>query len=198
MPGAERLTIATAAHGLPAQGERNSGDAMVVQRRDSIVFLAIVDGLGHGDRASEVAAQAASYLESSWSLDLPDTLNRLHQELAGSRGAVAGLCAIDAADGSSRFSGIGDTGAVVIGAEQSLFSKEGILGSRIRTPQVQRFVLEPGAIVVLHTDGVSHDFQADLPRDSRATAAELAHDIVEEHRRPHDDATCVVAIAAAA
>ncbi|MGI9556585.1 MAG: hypothetical protein ACR2N5_01445, partial [Solirubrobacterales bacterium] len=68
----------------------------------------------------------------------------------------------------------------------------------IRTPQVQRFALKPGAIVVLHTDGVSHDFQTDLPPDNRATAAELAHDIVEQHRRPHDDATCIVAVAAAA
>lgn len=193
------LAIDCAAYGAPRAGERLSGDATVIERRDGFVFAAVVDGLGHGEKANLVASKAAAYLGRAWSLDLPDTIRRLDEELRGSRGAVVGLCAIDPSTGESRFSGIGDTGVVVTGAGQAgLHSREGILGSRIRTPQMQRFLLVQGGIVVLHTDGVSTDFRADLPSRSESTAAELARHIVHEYRRPHDDATCIVALASEA
>ena len=184
-----------AAFGTPRVGERSSGDAAVIERRDGYVFLAIVDVLGHGEKASAVASTAASFLSRAWSLDLPDTLVRLNKELDGSRGAVAGLCAVEEASGASRFSGIGDTGIHVVGSDhESLFSREGILGSRIRTPEVQRFELGPSGIVVLYTDGVTTDFWADVPPRKKITAAQLAREIVHAHRRPEDDATCIVAL----
>jgi hypothetical protein len=187
--------IDCAAFGIPRLGERLSGDAAVIERRDGHVFVAIIDVLGHGAKASVVASRAASFLGRSWSLDLSDTIVRLDKELHGSRGAVAGLCAIDEASGASRFSGIGDTGIYVAGIDHpGLYSREGILGSRIRTPRVQRFQLDRGGIIVLHTDGVTTSFRADVRAGKRTTAAQLARQIVQAYRRPQDDATCIVAL----
>jgi serine phosphatase RsbU (regulator of sigma subunit) len=59
---------------------------------------------------------------------------------------------------------------------------------------VQRFQLDRGGIIVLHTDGVTTSFRADLRAGKGTTAAQLARQIVQAYRRPQDDATCIVAL----
>jgi negative regulator of sigma-B (phosphoserine phosphatase) len=188
-------TTDCAAFGIPRLGERLSGDAAVVERGDRYVFLALVDVLGHGAEASTVAETASSFLSRAWSVDLADTMVRLDHELRGTRGAVAGLCAIDTTSGASRYSGIGDTGVFVLGSDHpGLYSRQGILGSHIPTPRVLRFQLDRRATIVLHSDGVAHAFRGGVNPNNKATAAQLARQIVLTYRRPHDDATCVVAV----
>ncbi len=192
---AASIEIDCSAFGAPRLGERLSGDVAVIERTGAVIFIALVDVLGHGDDAHAVASRAESFLRERWDPDPARTLLALHEELRGTRGAVAGVCVLDSTTGGSRFSGIGDTGIVTVGAHQpSLYSKEGILGSRIRTPIVQQFRLEPGDILVLHSDGVASDFRASLPSNSNSVKAdELACRIVQRFRRRHDDATCIVA-----
>jgi hypothetical protein len=194
---AAALEIDCAAFGVPCVGERLSGDVAVIEQRDEVLFIALVDVLGHGASAYAVAKMAASFLRETWSSDPAETMLALHEELRGTRGAVAAICALDTTSGDSSFAGIGDTGVVGMGPHRpSLYSKEGILGSRIRAPQEQRFRLGPGDILILHTDGVSSEFRTTLPPHSGSMKADqLARRIVQEFRRPHDDATCIVVAA---
>lgn len=192
----DRHTFECASYGRPAVGERASGDAAVIDATDSVLLLAVVDVLGHGAEAHAVAEQAESCLRSSWSRDVVATMLELHAALDGTRGAVAGVCALELETAELRFCGVGNTDVYTLGSQPTgLYSTEGILGSRIRTPREQRLQLHAGDVLVLHTDGVSSEFRSSrLEHGPRGSPAELARRIVNEFGRPHDDATCVVAI----
>lgn len=181
----------------PCTGERVSGDATVLEQRDGTLFAGLVDGLGHGPEAHAVAQRATSFLQAQWSADVVTTILGLHDELRGTRGAVAGIASIDIASGSLRFAGVGNTEICTLSTRASgLFSVEGLLGSRIRTPREQQLRLGQGEVLVLHSDGISSRFRSEFARarPSVTTAASLARTIVLSFGKAHDDASCLVAI----
>ena len=90
-------------------GEYLSGDAVVIRPLEHGLFLAIVDVLGHGPEAHELTHVIEAYLARYGTSDVSGLMTRLHQHLKGTRGAVAGLCAIDAATGRINYAGIGNT-----------------------------------------------------------------------------------------
>ena len=47
--------------GRPCVGETLSGDTAVVRETDDVVFVALIDVLGHGPEAYETARQAQAY-----------------------------------------------------------------------------------------------------------------------------------------
>jgi len=79
----------------PCQGERVSGDAVVIHSLEQGLFVAIVDVLGHGTEANELTHVIEAYLNRYYSRDVSGVIERLHQHLKGTRGAAVGLCAID-------------------------------------------------------------------------------------------------------
>jgi negative regulator of sigma-B (phosphoserine phosphatase) len=190
-------TIDCASFVRPCVGERVSGDAALVERRDGTLFVALVDALGHGPEAHVVARQATSFLQANWTTDVVATMLALHDDLRGTRGAVAGLGSIEIATGDVRFAGVGNTEICTLGPRASgLFSVEGLLGSRIRTPREQQLRLGDGEVLVLHSDGISSHFRSQLPQGapSFSKAASLARTIVHSFGKKYDDASCVVAI----
>ncbi|MBT8363318.1 MAG: hypothetical protein KJP23_01340, partial [Deltaproteobacteria bacterium] len=67
--------IEVASFARPCLGERVSGDTVVIEHREEILFLAIVDALGHGPQANAVANQAEQFLRNYWSSDVLDTMH---------------------------------------------------------------------------------------------------------------------------
>ena len=70
--------IDVASFARPCLGQRVSGDTVVIEHRDEILFLAIVDALGHGPQANAVANRAEGFLSNAWSGDVLDTMRRLY------------------------------------------------------------------------------------------------------------------------
>ena len=178
----------------PCLGERVSGDSVFLDRRDDLVCLALIDGLGHGRQAHEVAASARRHLREHWSADPVGTMDGLHRRLTGSIGAAAGVAVFDAADGTMRYVGIGNTVVRNLGPNGArLMSSEGTLGSQVRALQEQRMHIRTDDVIAFYTDGVSDRFDvSDYPgvRYDRATI--IARTIVERFGKTHDDATCIV------
>jgi hypothetical protein len=140
----------------PCLGEQVSGDTVFLDRRDDLVCLSLIDGLGHGRQAHDVAASARRHLREHWSADPVATVDGLHRRLTGSLGAAAGVAVVDAAAGAMRYVGIGNTVVRNLGSNGArLLSSEGTLGSRIRAIQEQRMQIQNGDAVVFYTDGVS-------------------------------------------
>ena len=174
-------------------GEYLSGDAVVIRPLEHGLFVAIVDVLGHGPEAHELTHVIEAYLARYGTSDVSGLMTRLHQHLKGTRGAVVGLCAIDAATGRINYAGIGNTVMRRFGkAETRLVSQDGILGQNMRTPLPQTLQLAPGDMVVLYTDGVSDRFTSDdYPGVLRHTPKEVASNIVQRFGKDHDDAACI-------
>jgi len=174
-------------------GEYLSGDAVVIRPLEHGLFVAIVDVLGHGPEAHELTHVIEAYLVRYGTSDVSGLMTRLHQHLRGTRGAVAGLCAIDAATGRTNYAGIGNTVMRRFGkAETRLVSQDGVLGQNMRTPLPQTLQLDAGDLIVLYTDGVSDRFTSeDYPGVLRHAPQEVASNIVQRFGKDHDDAACI-------
>ena len=185
--------IEVASFARPCLGERVSGDTVVIEHRDDILFLAIIDGLGHGPQANTVAQHAERFLRNGWSYDVLDTLQRLHLKLKGTLGAAAGLCVVDRDIREVRYAGVGNTVLRTFGSLATrLVSIDGIVGSRLRTPAVQTAPLNESGVILMYTDGVSDRFDAgQYPQMHYHNASAIAHRIVASFGKLYDDATCL-------
>ncbi len=185
--------IEIASFARPYLGQRVSGDTVVIEHRDDILFLAIVDALGHGPQANAVANKAEQFLCNNWSSDVLDTMQRLHSDLKETIGAGAGLCVVDRITRKARYIGVGNTVLRTFGSRTTrLISTDGIIGIRFRTPNLQTAPLSESDIMLLYTDGVSDRFDvAQYPQIRYHNASAIAHQIVERFGKPYDDATCM-------
>ena len=177
----------------PMFGETVSGDAAFVVDLDEGLMAVIVDVLGHGEEANELAVRIQAYLQHDASEDVVDVLRRLHNHFRGSRGAAVGVSMINAADGRLRYAGIGNTVIRRFGqVETRLVARDGVVGGRMRSPIEETMQLEDGDLVVLYTDGAKTHFAAsEYPGLRTDTASAVADNIVQRFGKSHDDASCV-------
>ncbi len=191
--GRAPLQIDCGSYGRSCVGERVSGDAVVVEDGGEVIFVAVVDALGHGPQAHEVSARAEAFLRASWTRSPVDTLIRLHSELKGTRGAAAGVAVVDRQLGEVRYAGVGNTVARTFGqGEVRLHSVDGTLGQYLRSPKLQSVKLTSRGVLLLYTDGVRSSFELDdYAQLLYESASHISKKVVERFGRSYDDATCV-------
>lgn len=180
--------------GRPCFGERLSGDTVIIEQREELVFIAIVDVLGHGRDAYLVARKIEDCLREIWSADVVKTLHQLHAEIKGTRGAAAGLTVLNLETSELFYAGVGNTALRVFGSRlMRLYSTEGIIGSHLRTPVEQKLQLNKSDIVLLYTDGIKDHFELkDYPQLLYESAQTIARNMVRHFNKQYDDATCAV------
>lgn len=158
------------------------------------LFAAIVDVLGHGTEAHELACVIDAFLDRHASADIGGLMQRLHQSLKGTRGAAVGLCVVNSSTRTLDFVGIGNTSIRRFGkSETRLVSRDGVVGQNMRTPLLQSLELEPGDMIVLTTDGVSDRFTAvEYPSIPGGAPKDVARIVVDRFGKNHDDCACIV------
>lgn len=175
-------------------GYRHAGDAAVVVEHEGKLLAAIVDVLGHGPEAHDVAARAKLFLDNGLGPGEPIGLLRsLHEVLKGTRGAAAGVAVLDTATGLLRYAGVGNTVIRRFGAgSDRLVSADGIVGGSMRAPREQRMTLCPGDTVIMYSDGVRDRFELrDYPQLLLQDAETIARTVIRLFARDHDDAACI-------
>lgn len=174
--------------------ENECGDTGLISVSGGTCFAALVDILGHGAEAHEVALQARSFLSRHADLPLAEIMDGLHRHLQGTRGGVAALCRLDPAEGELRFIGIGNISCRIFGAEdQRLLSQDGIVGYMCSIPGDKAVRLSLNDIVLLHSDGIGGHFRAhDHPGLLTGSAWEIARRIMSSFAKNDDDASCLV------
>lgn len=174
-------------------GERVSGDSVVIRPLEHGLFAAIVDVLGHGSEAHELTLVIEAFLDRHATADVSRLMLRLHQHLQGTRGAAVGLCAIDSGTATAHYVGIGNTSIRRFGdLETRLVSKDGVVGQNIRSPLLQSLKLDPGDLIMLHTDGVSDRFTAaEYPSILHHPPQEVVRIILDRFGKDHDDSACI-------
>ncbi len=190
----DSVTFAT--FGRPCSGERLSGDIAIVERAQNTCFIAIADVLGHGPEAHAVARRIDAFLRKGWQSDVVATLNALHGEILGTRGAAVGMCMLDETTGVAHYAAVGNIVMRIFdrsNGDTRSISADGIVGESMRTPRDQTFRLAPSSTVVLYTDGIKDRFRRDdYPQLSYEGVWVIARTLVERFRNPFDDATCIV------
>ena len=177
----------------PHYRERVSGDSAVLYRKGHLLFAAVIDVLGHGEEAHELAVEIEHFLQEHWSDALVEVMNNLHERIKGTRGAAAGLSVLNLQSDTLSYVGIGNTVVRKFGSsEVRLVSHAGIIGGNKRTPREERMTLVPGDVVLLYTDGIKDRLQLDdYPQLLHHNAETISRTILQRFGKDHDDATCI-------
>ncbi|MDD3824391.1 MAG: SpoIIE family protein phosphatase [Anaerolineae bacterium] len=191
-----RVPFDWAAATQAAGNDSFSGDQYLVQPAGDRVLLAVVDGLGHGEKAAEVAEMAIAVLRDH-AHEPPEALfQRCHRRLIGSRGVVMSLASVDVADGRLTWLGVGNVEGILLRADvsqrrEAILLRGGIVGYRLPALHPTTLSLARGDVLLLATDGLRSAFARDI--EPGRSAAEMADDLLARYLRGNDDALILVA-----
>ena len=191
------MPIAAGSAQVAAAGESVCGDACVIVATARGTLLCVADGLGHGPSAREAADLACAHVRAHADDPLDALLRGVDRALAGSRGAVVSVLALDPGAGHASFAGVGNVELHAVSRTRIASpTTPGILGRGLRHVRVWEHALSPGDLLVLTSDGLENHF--DLQALSHLAPQAIADALVAGFHKKHDDATCAVARVTAA
>lgn len=172
----------------PCIGQVLSGDEIVLLRQEEYIIVGIIDGLGHGKKASEVAKSLKTYFEAHHFLALDTLLLQAHEAFKGSQGAVVGLAKIFN-DGKAQYIGLGNIETRLISAQRSLIllPRDGALGIRSRRIEMTQWQMEPNEMLLFYSDGISNQIMKDANLLHIRSTTDIQRNI-EIFGKSHDDA----------
>lgn len=175
---------------IPKEGEQQSGDAVFVRPIDGGGLFAVIDALGHGERAAEAATVALAVLSeapTSWGAGV--LIEQLHVRLRGTRGAAGMVCVVR--DGRLEGCSVGNVELISLGTRIPWVPSPGILGASLRRIRLFEAQLTPGDRLILLSDGVSPRIEPTLFRGT--SGPDACRTLMNKYRRAHDDATVLIA-----
>ncbi len=200
MDHSARSLVEWSAASRPKSGETVSGDAYLATHVGDTALIAVVDGLGHGTEAAEVANTAVAVVESHATESLSELVRWCHSALRGTRGVVMTLASIDCANGTLTWLGVGNVSAVLLRANpthhrardvrEHLVLRGGVVGQKVPLVVPATLKVSSGDTLVIATDGIQWNAQNEaLPRGNPDSMAQRLVD----GSKPTDDALVVVA-----
>jgi negative regulator of sigma-B (phosphoserine phosphatase) len=178
----------------PCDGEAVAGDAIVVKDCLGGVFLSLIDALGHGREAADVALLAIRYLKHNAAADVGQVLTGLDEHLRGTRGAMVSIAFAEENGQTIACTGIGNTVIRRFGKrDETVPSPDGIVGVRFRSPRVSQLMLDAEDLLLMYSDGIDEAFFDSLTSLRGQPLDAIARRIVLDHGRLYDDAACLIA-----
>jgi negative regulator of sigma-B (phosphoserine phosphatase) len=175
---------------MAREGEVVSGDAVSVRQTPSGCMILLIDGLGHGPPAAE-ASQAAIDCLHALSVDasVESAIHSIDRALIGTRGAAALLLVqrVDKLMGVT----VGNVELRVEPKRLPIVPTPGIVGRGLRKLRVFEGRLELGMWLVAFSDGIAGRFS--VPALAHLSTSQACATIMQGCRRPHDDASVLVA-----
>lgn len=186
--------ISIGAASRPKPGEKMNGDGFIIRHLSCTkTLVTVVDGLGHGKYAYEASQLALKNIKARANLPLPELIKLVHKTLLGTRGVTLGAALIDTEIQKVSFIGAGNIEARIVTPHKkhALISLGGIVGLKIRTPQVYEYKYRPDNFLVLYSDGINSRWQHDYDDWDRHPQS-IAEDILKNFAKNHDDATILI------
>jgi anti-sigma regulatory factor (Ser/Thr protein kinase) len=187
--------VAFGAVGVAKPGEGECGDVWDVEATDASARIVVADGLGHGLSARE-AARAAVRAALASRPGVANALGDAHAAARSTRGAALAVAEVDLGEGILRYGGFGNVSAVLQQRDgvHRLVSMNGTVGQGTLRARQFTYPFAPGALLILHTDGLGTRWDLDaypglVLRHPSLVAAVLYRD----HTRKTDDVTVFAA-----
>ena len=177
--------------GRPCLGEIVCGDGAVFRQLSNGILAGIIDVLGHGKEAHELARFCEDWLSLHLSSDVESVLCALHGELKGSLGAAVSLAYISAKE--LLIAGVGNTIVYKVGDQvRAIPAQPGIVGGNFPRLRPTCLPIQFGDTVLLATDGISsHIDDSLLIARCRMPINRVAHGLLRDFGNRFDDATCL-------
>jgi phosphoserine phosphatase RsbX len=179
--------------------EEQSGDLHVVVSFDGGALVALLDGLGHGPEAAAAVQAARPPLEAHACEPVVALVQRCHEALRGTRGAVMSVASFHVIDASMTWTGVGNVDCILFRAvgdprqrgHEAISTRGGVVGYRLPLLREARFALSRGDTLVMATDGIRSTFAAGVAMEY--SPQEIAEAILVQYAKGSDDAHVVVA-----
>ena len=181
--------------GAALEGEDRSGDLAVFTPTSSGGLACLIDGLGHGGAAADAAEAAAEVIRVYAEAPAQDLLDRCHEALKETRGAVMTLARFDIDAAEIEWTGVGNVDARLWhpkagGRHDVALVFGGVVGYQGPRVRPSTLALDPGDLLVMVTDGIDPGFASALNGGGAAQA--VAERIFAAHSKGTDDALVVV------
>lgn len=167
--------------------------AVVADGRTRTVLLA--DGLGHGPLAAAASQAAVQVLTEGMTTGPAKLLADMSHRLRHTRGAAVAVAEIDPAECLVRFAGVGNVAGWLLSDDrrQGMPSQPGIVGGAPLKVRERVFAAAAGALVVLHSDGLTDKWAlSSYPGLQGRTAPVVAAVLMRDAGIRHDDASVAV------
>ncbi|MEO8127531.1 MAG: SpoIIE family protein phosphatase [Bryobacteraceae bacterium] len=182
-------------------GQEVCGDSWGIEQSAGRAIFLMADGLGHGIDAQTASLEAVRTLRANPAETPKRLLELVHLALRSTRGAAVAVGRIDRDQGTLHFAGVGNISAQIyngVKASQHLVSLNGTAGHQIPRLQEFHYAWPEGALLVLHSDGLSTGTGLDnYPRLAARDPSLTAGILYRDFSRSNDDSTVVVIKAAA-
>lgn len=183
---------------LPFEGGPGSGDRGQVRGNGRHAFAFVIDALGHGKDAAQMADLAENHLAVA---EPGDRLERIiedcHRQFLGTRGTAMCLAYLNADADALSWLSVGNIQAVRIQLDthgmpqfESLVMRGGVVGDRLPELRASRVSLKPGDMIVMATDGIGYGWYGEYRPN--ISAADLARALRMHHCHGKDDALVLV------
>jgi hypothetical protein len=173
-----------------------NGDAFLLWRFEGGMLVAVIDGLGHGERARRASEVAVRYLEAHGGDSLDSLFTGVAQVCRATDGVVMAAARFEFGNAITfSFASVGNIEARMSSplAQERLVVRRGILGANAAQPRVTHHIWNPGSILVLHSDGVAANWRwEDFRAGDRETSGAMAQFMLDRLAKDEDDATVVV------
>jgi hypothetical protein len=106
-----------------------NGDTGFINVYEKQLFVGIVDGAGHGLEAHSIAQASRDFIEKNKDTELPELMSKLHNNLRGTRGAVAIIGKLDHDASQFHYVGIGNIVLRKFGnISERAITQDGVIG----------------------------------------------------------------------
>jgi serine phosphatase RsbU (regulator of sigma subunit) len=181
----------------PITGEQVSGDGFALRTTDGRRQVLVCDGLGHGPLAALATQEAQRVFQAGAWMPPIAFVELLHRTLGHTRGAALAVAELDHDGGVVRFAGLGNISGTVLapdGSRRGMVSVPGIAGHQKRQVREYEYPLPPGAVVLMHSDGVVDRWNpADYPGLLTHSPQLIAATVLRDAGTRRDDAGVLVA-----
>jgi negative regulator of sigma-B (phosphoserine phosphatase) len=176
-----------------------SGDAHIVATLPDGALVGVIDGLGHGPDAAAAAQKAVETLRDYADEPILALVQRCHESLRSTRGAVMSLASFNAADSSVTLIGIGNVEGVLLRAgalhssekKQAISLRGGVVGYKLPPLRAETVPVSPGDTLIMATDGIRSGFTTGVVVGNQPQ--HIAESILSGYFKHSDDALVFVA-----
>lgn len=183
----------------PIAGEAVSGDGYALRVVDGRAQALLCDALGHGQLAADTSQKLTTLFRDAPAGRPAAVLEHLHQSAGHTRGAVAAVVEFDRSGAGLACASLGNIAGWVVGASgrRGIAAQPGFVGDRQRRViREYEYPLEPGATVVLHTDGLTDRWDiATYPGLLSRSPVVIAATLMRDAGVRRDDAGVLVLVA---
>lgn len=177
----------------PMPGEELSGDCCLVRVDGDRLMAVLVDVLGHGPEAGELAGDIRTWLTKQETSQPVRMIEAMHEQFRGSRGCVASILLWDRERGILSYSGIGNIMTRIAGKRiRQLVNRDGVIGYRMVRPVEWTEPITAGDIVLMHSDGLSSRLDERVfGEGAKLSSAEIVKRLMTHQAKQSDDASCI-------